>query len=440
MRYIGPVAVFGEPADPETLAQAERCLLHPRAVHVALMADNHRGYSVPIGGVVAYDDAVSPAGVGYDIGCGNSAVCLGHLPNIRAAMPAIMDRVWREVNFGMGSSSYLGKDHPIFNDVRWHVTPEVLALRDLARTQIGSVGAGNHYVDIFLDDREHLWIGNHFGSRGFGHKTASGFLNLVAGRKWGDRAPGESMDQEPCVVLLNTALGQDYWTAMSLAGDYARAGRDVVLWQTANIVLATHQQDPRAVPFETLESFLAVYDLPWLYVRNNHNLAWKEWHRLPDGTGADVIVVRKGATPAFPGEQGFIGGSMGESAVIVEGRTTEEGTPGTWTDEVGHQQRSALYSTVHGAGRAMSRTKAAGKLNRKTGRRAGGEVTRDAMMSWVREAGVELRGGDVDEAPQAYKRLPEVLAAHEPTLHIRHVLHPIGVAMAGPDTRDDYKD
>jgi tRNA-splicing ligase RtcB len=410
MQWHDNIPVFGEPSDPETLAQARNCLAHEQAVYSGLMADNHRGYSQPIGGVVAYDNAVSPSGVGYDIGCGNNALCTQYdYPQIRNCITEVMDTIWNDVNFGVGSKSDLGKDHPIFNDPRWAINSHVQDLRELARIQIGSVGSGNHYVDLFYDERNRVWIGNHFGSRGFGHKTATGFLNLAQGRAWNGRV-NDAMDAPPTVLGLDTDLGKDYWAAMELAGEYALVGRDLVLFQVLDIL--ERVIEGRSVGFVPME-----------IVRNNHNLAWRESH-----AGRDLIVVRKGATPAWPGQLGFIGGSMGDHAVIVRGAARSE------------FQEAALYSTVHGAGRTMSRTQAAGKMNWKTRTRSGGEITPEMMHERVRAAGVVLRGAGTDEAPQAYKHLPDVLAAQLDTIEIVHDLTPIGVAMAGPDIVDPYKD
>jgi tRNA-splicing ligase RtcB len=158
-------------------------------------------------------------------------------------------------------------------------------------------------------------------------------------------------------------------------------------------------------------------------VHNHHNFAWREQHN-----GTDMWVVRKGATPAFPGQYGFVGGSMGDDAVILRGIDTPEA-------------KKALHSTVHGAGRVMSRTEARGKLNRKTGYQiTQPKVDRQHWETWLINKGVSLIGGDLDEAPQAYRRLSEVLKAHAGTIEITNVLHPRGVIMAGPDIRDPYKD
>ena len=145
-------------------------------------------------------------------------------------------------------------------------------------------------------------------------------------------------------------------------------------------------------------------------------------------------MVRKGATPAFPGQMGFVGGSMGDDAVIVRGAASSDSA-------VVEVQRQALFSTVHGAGRVMSRTAAAGKRNRKTGRvLSEGRVTPDMMRSWIAEKGVVLRGGGLDESPHVYRRLPEVLAAQGPTIEVLHTLRPLIVVMAGANEFDPYKD
>jgi tRNA-splicing ligase RtcB len=400
MQMIDGIAVFGS-HDDKTLAQIKRCIDGEAAVRGALMADGHLGYSQPIGGVVAYRDAISPSGVGYDIGCGNKAVrTLLHGDEVRPEIGRIMDEVVRQVPFGIGRAQAVKQEHELFDDPTWRDVRPLGALKQLAQQQLGTVGSGNHYVDLFVDETGFVWVGVHFGSRGFGHRTASGFLNLAAGRAFGDKAPGESMDQPPTVLPLDSALGQDYLAAMQLAGRYAYAGRDAVVAQVLGI-LGTHATEE---------------------VHNHHNFAW-----LEEYGGERLVVVRKGATPNRPGQRSFIGGSMGDVSVIVEGVESDEA-------EV------SLESTVHGAGRVMSRRRAAGKFNWKTRTYAGGEISREMMREWVERAGVELRGAGTDESPHVYKRLPDVLAAHANTLRVVHTLHPIGVAMAGEDVVDPYKD
>ena len=414
MRYVDDIPVWGE-HDEKTIEQIKRVAADERAVGAALMADGHLGYAMPIGGVVAYRDAVSPNGVGFDISCGNKAARTNlRAEEIRQDVPRIMDRIFNEVAFGMGVSSGRGKDHPLFDDPAWKAIPQVGALRESARKQLGSVGSGNHYVDVFEDEEGWVWIGVHFGSRGLGHKTCTGFMNLAHGLAWDDRPRGESMEAPATVIDLGTALGDDYWAAMELAGRYAYAGRDIVVDQVCNILGAELTDE----------------------VHNHHNYAWRERH-----AGEEVVVVRKGATPARAGQRGFIGGSMGDDAVIVEG--TDDGSRAP-----GGEQQASFSSTVHGAGRVMSRRRAAGKVRWRRGpdgkrrpeRVAQGAIDPAEMEAWLKRAGVELRGGGLDEAPQVYRRLPEVLEEHGNTIRILHRLRPLGVAMAGADVFDPYKD
>lgn len=272
-----------------------------------------------------------------------------------------------------------------------------------ARAQLGTVGSGNHYVDVFADQDDRIWVGVHFGSRGFGHTVASAFLALGQGRQWGERVP-----EREVIFPLDSPLGQDYYGLMKLAGRYAYAGREWVVRKVVSLVGGRELE----------------------LVHNHHNFAWRETHY-----GEDYIVVRKGATPAFPGQMGFIGGSMGDDAVIVRGAEPE---PGSQIEAI---QKEALYSTVHGAGRVMSRTAARGKVKRRTGKVIRpGRVSPEMMHSWVREKGVILRGGGLDESPHVYRRLPDVLAAQGGTIEVLHTLRPLVVVMAGPDVFDPYRD
>lgn len=392
---------FGE-IDAASHEQITRCLeVAGQGSRGVLCADHHKGYSMPIGGVVASETVVMPAGVGYDIACGNCAV---QTP-VRAAevdVPRVMDEIWRVISFGVGRQNEERiTDHPVFESIAKSPVRHQRSLLEMARKQLGTVGSGNHYVDLFEDRADgSLWVGVHFGSRGFGHKTACGFLALAEGKSW-EAKTNSSMDAPPSVIPLGSELAKDYLAAMEIAGEYAYAGRNWVVDRVLTIL--------RTAPIQR--------------VHNHHNFAWWEMHR-----GRRMLVVRKGATPAFPGQQGFVGGSMGDDAVIVEGLESPRST-------------DALYSTVHGAGRVMSRTQAAGKVDRRTGK-----VISRGVVDWpkwratLREQGVELRGGGADEAPQCYKRLPDVLAAHGRTIRVLHTLRPIGVAMAGRETFDPYKD
>ncbi|WP_145319974.1 RtcB family protein [Paenibacillus xylanexedens] len=406
MRIVDNIKVWGEPLE-NAVSQAVTCSQYGDVLGVALMADHHKGYSQPIGGVVAYRNMISPSGVGYDIACGNKAVRTNLMwDDIRNQIAEIMDDINSTISFGVGRNNPTPVDHELFDDASWKLLDTIEPglqhkLKTLARNQLGTVGSGNHFVDIFVEEATgKVWIANHFGSRGFGHKVASGFLNLAAGREFSGKAPGESMDQPPTLFDLNSEMGDMYWDAMTLAGRYAYAGRDYVIEQVLGILGASAEYA----------------------VHNHHNFAWKEQHK-----GEEVVVVRKGATPLAPGQLGFVGGSMGDISVIVEGIHSEENT-------------ESFRSTVHGAGRTMSRTQAAGKMNYKLRTRMGGEISEAQMHEAIRAYGVELRGAGTDESPFVYKKLQDVLNAHANTLKINHVLRPVGVAMAGGNEFDPYKD
>jgi tRNA-splicing ligase RtcB len=403
------VKIFGT-HEEQTIIQFQD--VRSRAVDAALMADGHVGYVMPIGGVAAYRNQVSVVGVGFDIACGNAAIktdltldSLGDGPKrVRQALSTLADAIADTVSFGLGRKNTAADaplDHPLFTDDAWQAVPPKhrQAMHVKARQQLGTVGSGNHYVDVFADESGVLWVGVHFGSRGLGFGIASAFLALGQGLPWGERAP-----ERETLLDLAQPVGHDYWHLMSLAGRYAYAGREWVARKVVSILGAREVE----------------------LVHNHHNFAWKETHG-----GEELVVVRKGATPAFPGQLGFVGGSMGDDAVIVRGAVAG--------DEAA--QRAALFSTVHGAGRVMSRTAAAGKRNRKTGAVIKpGRVSQEMMREWVREKGVMLRGGGLDESPHVYRRLPDVLAAQEGTIEVLHTLRPLIVVMAGADEFDPYKD
>ena len=390
MKFIDNIPVWGTP-DEGAVRQIKTCAR--TADKVALMADHHKGYAVPIGGVVAYRNAISPSGVGFDIACGNKAVLTDvRGPELRQHIRQIMDDVARTISFGVGRTNSEEVDHALFDSPAWKI-PAVAPLKEMARSQLGTVGSGNHYVDLFTDEQDRVWVGVHFGSRGLGHETATWFLK-AAGAK-------DGMDVEPCVIDADSDLGAQYIAAMRLAGEYAYAGREWVCAKVASILGGSILEE----------------------VHNHHNFAWRETH-----DGEEFWVVRKGATPAFPGQKSFVGGTMGETSVILEGVENE------------HAAHS-LYSTVHGAGRAMGRMEAAGKYDRKTGTLLRpGKVTNEMMAGWLKRAKVELRGGGLDESPDCYKRLDEVLAEHGDSIRILHPLTPVGVAMAGAHEFDPYKD
>jgi tRNA-splicing ligase RtcB (3'-phosphate/5'-hydroxy nucleic acid ligase) len=395
--------IFGS-HDHKTLAQLRD--VATRAEQVALMADGHVGYVMPIGGVAAYRDQVSVVGVGFDIACGNAAIMTDRTVAdfTPEELNLVADEIQSEISFGVGRTCKADDapvDNSLFEDPAWAAIPgkhEHDSLKRKARAQLGTVGSGNHYVDVLADELGRIWVGVHFGSRGFGHTVASGFLSLGQGKRWSERAP-----EREVLLDVKTPIGDAYWSLMTLAGEYAYAGREWVARKVVGI-LGGREVD---------------------LVHNHHNFAWRERHG-----GDDFLVVRKGATPAFPGQRGFVGGSMGDDAVIVEGSREET-----------EDQRSAMFSTVHGAGRVMSRTEARGKINWKTREiKSPGKVSWEMLQEWIGRKGVILRGGGLDESPHAYRRLPDVLAAQGSTVNLLHTLRPLVVVMAGASEFDPYKD
>lgn len=418
--------------DENTIEQLRGVAL--RAERTALMSDGHLGYWMPIGGVAAFKDWVTPAGVGYDIACGNCAIKtdmkfadLGDTDDKRhRILTKLADDIQSHISFGVGRSNLATDaptDHSLFTDVRWDALPAAAPkdqLRDMARNQLGTIGSGNHYVDVFTDEDGIIWVGVHFGSRGFGHKICSGFMSLAAGAYWSGTTA--TKDSNPGALIRSDSwTGEAYWAMMELAGDYAYAGREWVTRKVVELLGADEMQ----------------------MIHNHHNFAWKEEHVSPyTGEMEEFIVVRKGATPAFPGQKGFVGGSMGDTSVILQGKRQPPDTGGAidvnFDGELYNLQTAMMFSTVHGAGRVLGR--AAAKKGQAilddrgtpTGERdTSTMVTQDMMDEWVKKAGIHLRGGGVDESPHVYRRLPEVLEAQGDTIEVLHTLTPLVVVMAG---------
>ena len=395
-RAMTDVTIFGD-HDDRTKEQMARCMQDGSVVGGVLCADGHLGYAQPVGGVIAYEEHVSVSGVGFDIGCGNMAVKLD-LPRkaIADRIGPMVNAIAADVSFGLGRSNAEKVEHELFDSPLWPEAEAIGHLKEMARHQLGTVGSGNHYVDLFEDDgRPRL------DRRAFRlarprpqdrHRLHQGGRRQGRHRRRADRAAS------------GLGLGRQYLAGMTLAGHYAYAGREWVVEKVRSIIGG-----------EVLDS-----------VHNHHNYAWRERHG-----DRDLWVVRKGATPAFPGQRGFVGGSMGDDAVILAGVASDTAA-------------ASFYSTVHGAGRVMSRTEARGRYVKdpQTGKkvRQGGRVRHDEMQAWLRNKGVHLLGGDLDEAPQAYRRLPDVLAHHAGTVKIEHTLRPFAVVMAGADVFDPFKD
>jgi tRNA-splicing ligase RtcB len=437
--------VFGS-HDQMTRDQLQMCLDVEEDARGVLCADGHVGYSMPIGGVVGYRRFISPSGVGYDIACGNMAVETNLYAKDLSSQDyaRIADTINARISFGMGRNNDEPVDDDVFDTIAESPVTRQRSFLQVARNQLGTVGSGNHYVDVLEDTATgKLWVACHFGSRGFGHKTAVMFMNIAAGLPADGRAHQGEMMSPP--LLLDTSLpsGQDYIAAMTIAGYYAYAGRRHVVAKVLEI-LGAHAAD---IP-----------------VHNHHNFAWMEHHDTARW------VVRKGATPAFPGQLGFVGGSMGDISVIISGRDTPA-------------SRAAMFSTVHGAGRVMSRNQALkGKhqwqcpftmypqvvagiqpprcavcyvqpqqrppKNMKcpvhdvalVKEQLTAPVDFRAVQDAQRANRIELRGAGADEAPQVYRTLSDVLLAHRDTIQVVRTLTPRIVVMAGKDVRDDYKD
>jgi tRNA-splicing ligase RtcB len=376
----GPVTIFGQ-HDEGTLTQMQNCMKVGNAVAGVICADGHLGYAQPVGGVIAYEKQISISGVGFDIGCGNMAVRLD------TPYSAIADRVGdiirdvaKVVSFGVGRTNAERVEHELFDDNDAWRESDMGEYRQKAVTQLGTVGSGNHYVDLMRDENGFVWIGVHFGSRGLGHTSSTRYLKAAGGK--------DGINVPPAVVDEDSEIGRRYIAAMELAGRYAYAGREWVVERVRKIIGG------------------AVMDS----IHNHHNYAWRENHN-----GRDLWVVRKGATPAFPGQRGFVGGSMGDDAVILEGVDSQK-------------SKASLYSTVHGAGRLFGRKEAKRRFSR------------EQMDGWLQERGVVLIGADLDESPMAYRRLPDVIAEHKDTVRVLHTLRPFAVAMAGEGEFDPWKD
>src|SRR5215213_7567384 len=273
---MSTIKTFG-PVDDRSLAQLKRCMDAGDAGFGVLCADHHLGYSQPIGGGIAYEGYVSPSGVGYDIGCGNKAaqteLTRAELDAL-GGVEAVMREITRRISFGIGVPAHERSDHPVLDAIRHADFAPQRGLVQLAESQLGTVGSGNHYVNLMEDEAGRVWVGVHFGSRGFGHRTASGFLALAQGLAFDAKAREGEMDSPPVLFPVASELGQSYVAGMQLAGDYAYAGRDIVVEKVLEILgaEATHE------------------------VHNHHNFAWREQH-----FGRTYWVIRKGCTPARPG-------------------------------------------------------------------------------------------------------------------------------------------
>lgn len=356
-----PYRIYGSDIDPAALQQMKNACRLPISVAGALMPDAHVGYGLPIGGVLATDNAVIPYAVGVDIAC-RMMMSVFDLPPERLEKEPDRFRKIIENNtrFGIGSEWKPRRDHPVM-DEDWRITPVTAQLKDLAHRQLGTSGSGNHFVEFGeltvmapvrgLQPGTYLAVLSHSGSRGTGAKIADYYSKWAMSRR--QDIPRELRH---LAWLELDRDGSEYWAAMELMGKYASANHHVI-----------HRQIVDAVGLD-----------PLLQVENHHNFAWREKH-----DGREVIVHRKGATPAGRGVLGIIPGSMASFGYLVEGL----GEP------------ASLESASHGAGRRMSRKQAIQTY------------TWSEAKKYLNERGVTLISAGLDEVPWVYKDIDEVMAA-----------------------------
>jgi tRNA-splicing ligase RtcB (3'-phosphate/5'-hydroxy nucleic acid ligase) len=356
----------------------------PIAVAGALMPDAHAGYGLPIGGVLATENAVMPYGVGVDIGC---RMCLSIFDIDPKELAAKENYFAREINeatlFGGGAQFKEASDHEVMERKEFDELSLLKGLHGRAWKQLGSSGSGNHFVEFGIVDvsekdeilavepGKYVGLLSHSGSRGLGANVANHYTKLAISKR---RLPQDAKNL--AWLGLDEEEGMEYWLAMNLAGDYASANHHII-----------HEKIAKQLGRK-----------PVKMVENHHNFAWKEMYN-----GKEVIVHRKGATPAGKNVLGIIPGSMTASGFIVKGKGEE----------------ASLNSASHGAGRKMSRTAA---LN---------SITQNALKEELQKHGVKLLGGGLDEAPFAYKNLEEVMKSQKNLVEIVGKFTPKIVKMDG---------
>ena len=352
--------------------QMELAMSLPVAIRGALMPDAHTGYGLPIGGVLATNNTIIPYAIGVDIGCRMSLSIFDEGESFFKRYAHQMKVSLKNLtHFGMEGTLETQPYHEILDSPIFQETEFLKRLQGKAARQLGTSGGGNHFVEfgeielfennsLELPAKKYIALLSHSGSRGLGANIAGHYTKIAMDKC---RLPREV--QKLAWLDLDTEAGQEYWLSMNLAGEYAKACHDII-----------HTTLLKALGLQTLAN-----------VENHHNFAWKE--KTPEGK--EMIVHRKGATPAHAGEMGIIPGSMTTAAYLVAGKGTD----------------SSLNSAAHGAGRAMSRTKA--KQN----------MTASALKKMLSNAGVTLIGGSVEENPMAYKDIEKVMSAQKDLIEIQ---------------------
>ncbi|WP_207533161.1 RtcB family protein [Desertivirga arenae] len=378
-----PLKIYGG-KEIEALArrQIELAATLPVSIAAALMPDAHMGYGLPIGGVLATKDAVIPYAVGMDIGCKMSLSIINASESyLKRYSFQIKEALKKCTHFGMEGGLDFRQEHEVLDNPLFRAMPLLKQLHGKAIRQLGSSGSGNHFVEFGeIELFEHNTLGltpgkysailSHSGSRGLGANIAKHYTNIAMNTC---KLPRQA--QQLAWLDMHSEAGEEYWRCMNLAGDYAKACHDQI-----------HTNLVKELGLEILYK-----------VENHHNFAWRD--QMKDY--GDVIIHRKGATPAHEGEYGIIPGSMTAPAFLVRGKGNE----------------SALFSAAHGAGRAMSRQAAKDSM------------TVSAMKKVLSAAGVTLVGGSVEENPTAYKEIEKVMMAQKDLVEVEGKFRPVVVRM-----------
>ena len=358
--------------DRSAVKQMEIAMSLPVVAQGALMPDAHTGFGLPIGGVLATKNEVIPYAIGVDIGCRMSLSILDEGEHFLKSHSYEMKMALREkTHFGMEGNLEWKQEHPVLDSKDFQASELLKRLHGKAAKQLGSSGGGNHFVEfgllelhegnsLQLPAKKYMALLSHSGSRGLGANVAQHYTRIAMETC---KLPREA--QQLAWLDMNSEAGQEYWLSMNLAGEYAKACHEQI---HANVL--------KAVGLQVMAR-----------VENHHNFAWKD---VLDN-GDEVIVHRKGATPAHLGELGIIPGSMTTAAYLVEGTGSVQ----------------SLYSASHGAGRAMSR------------QRAKENMTASALKKMLADAGVSLIGGSVEENPLAYKDIDDVMMAQKELVTIQ---------------------
>ncbi|MEZ6091994.1 MAG: RtcB family protein [Pirellulaceae bacterium] len=392
-RYIGreesaPWKQWGDDLEAGAVEQMTNACKLPVTVAGALMPDAHLGYGLPIGGVLATKDCVIPYAVGVDIACRMKMTVLDMpVDSLESRQDSLKDAINRETAFGIGANFRKKRQHDVM-DADWNVSPITKQNKDKAWKQLGTSGSGNHFVefgtlslatdDLGLSAGTYLALLSHSGSRGTGAAVCAHYSSVA--KTLHPELPREL--QNLAWLDLDSQEGREYWNAMNLMGEYAAANHACI-----------HREIAKHLGVEVL-----------LDVENHHNFAWTETH-----DGEELIVHRKGATPAGKGVLGIIPGSMGTPGYVVRGKGVE----------------SSLLSASHGAGRRMSRTAAIKQFRWKD------------VQKFLDDRGVTLMSAGLDEVPMAYKDIDQVMQAQQDLVDIVAKFQPKLVKMAPAGERPE---